>query len=249
MEDELAPRRRLLRLIEQAHPDLKICGTFSRASEARVYLSESKVDLVFLDIHLPGESGFDLLDAFPERSFQVIFVTGYDHYAIRAIRCQALDYLLKPVDRNALKAAIGRIKESIVTQKPEIPSKKEASGHPDSLTLYHRDGFDLVRFVDILYLKGEDNYTRFFLEDGTFKLATRTLREFENLLAPVGFIRIHKSHIVNPRWIKSYRFENSGRVEMIDGQWLDVSRRRSEMLFAQLDRFSISTRSRIGFRS
>ncbi|MEM9024588.1 MAG: LytTR family DNA-binding domain-containing protein, partial [Bacteroidota bacterium] len=196
----------------------------------------------------PGESGFDLLDSLPNRPFHLVFVTGFDHYAIRAIRTQALDYLLKPVDRHVLQATVNRVFERGEPSAAIAPIRP-FSHKPESLTLYHAGGFDLVPFVDILYLKGEDNYTRFQLADGHSILVTRTLKEFEELLAPEGFLRIHKSSVINPRWIKSYRFENTGHVRMKNGEDLEVSRRRSKLLFEVIDRLSIGTKRSTRFRS
>ena len=260
VEDEAAAGDHLAQLIADFVPEIEITGLVRGASEARQILNEHPIDLLFLDVHLPGESGFDLLDSLPERPFHLVFVTGFDQYAIRAIRCQALDYLLKPVDKHTLKATVDRLlQQEKGKEQPDPERYKEAverSFHqiygkesPDSLTLYHSDGFDLVRFENILFLKGEDNYTRFQLEDGSSKLVSRTLKEFEELLAPVGFIRIHKSSVINPRWIKSYRFENTGQVEMMNGERLEVARRRSRLLFDTIDRLSISTKPTTRFRS
>jgi len=251
VEDEQPAREHLQELIATCAPELQLKHTCTRVDEARHWLSENQADVVFLDINLADASGFDLLDAFPKRDFQVVFVTGYDSYAIRALRIQALDYLLKPVDKASFRASIDRLEK----RAGELPPKHESAhvaepgSTPTSITLYHQKGFSVVPFASILYLKGEDNYTRFFLEDGSSQLVSRTLRAFEDLLTPVGFVRIHKSTMVNPSWICKYHFEHVGEVELTNGVRLEVSRRRSQLLFQAIDQHSIGTKSATRFRA
>lgn len=260
IEDEPTSQEHLKNLITQNFEEINIVCICDSVALAREFLSSTSVDLVFLDVHLPGENGFELLEALPSIDFHLVFVTGYDRYAIQAIRLQAIDYLLKPVDLDTLQSCIHRFL-TIAKQKadhktfPEYDyairkslSQLYQNEQPSCLTLYDNEGFYIVRFEDILYLKGENNYTKFFLSDGTSKLISKTLKEYENLLEPLNFIRIHKSFIINIVWVKSYKYEHMGQVEMKTGIRLEVSRRRSQLLFDAIDRLSVGTKPRTKFR-
>lgn len=255
IEDESAASDHLASLLHVHFSFIEIAAILRSFDEAKHYLDQHSIDLVFLDVHLPGNTGFELLQACKNQQFQVIFVTGYDRYAIQALRCQALDYLLKPVDIDALQEAIERFKMKVDSDGNNAPgwnitssSKIDQDSAPTFLTLYDHEGFHLVPFSDIIYLKGENNYTHFHLADGSHKLTSKTLKEYESLLEPLGFIRIHKSSVINPVWIKSYLYELTGQVEMKNGTRLDVSRRRSQLLFEAIDRFSIGTKAKTKFR-
>jgi len=200
-------------------------------------IDELKPDLVFLDIEMPRVNGFMLLQQLTFKDFELIFVTAYDHYAIKAIRSCALDYLVKPVDVEELKAAVAkaagmRNKNSAASQLDlliEHLQKKQ----PKLLTIPTSDGLQFINIEDIIYLEANDNYSNIYLSTNQKFLVSRTLKDFEELLPSDIFIRIHHSSIVNKFFVDKYIRGDGGQVVMRNGNVLDVSKRKkSEFLHA-----------------
>lgn len=189
-------------------------------------------DLVFLDIEMPVMSGFDLLEQFPDHNFEVIFITAYDHYAIKAIRYSALDYLLKPVDIAELQAAVERFTEK---QKNKTDSKARYENLLQNLKTTEKDytlavstteGTHFFRADEIIRCEATGNYTRIFLQGNKSLLTSRTLKDYDELLAAQGFYRIHRAHLVNRKYIRS--FTNDHALQLADGSEVEVSRRKWE---------------------
>ena len=195
--------------------------------------------LLFLDIQMPGLTGFELLKRINKYSFEVIFTTAFDKYAIEAIRFSALDFLLKPIDADELKAAIKRFIE-------KKASAEERERHFDNLKFNlnaEKEDFRLAittlkgtfyySIKKIIRLEGEGNYTNIFFEKDKPLLASRTLKDFEEILATHGFIRAHRSHLINKHFVKSVLFD--GFIEMNDGSKIEISRRRKEAVMQLLE--------------
>lgn len=189
-------------------------------------------DLVFLDIEMPVMSGFDLLEQFPDHNFEVIFITAYDHYAIKAIRYSALDYLLKPVDIAELQAAVERFAEK---QKNKTDSKARYENLLQNLKTTEKDytlavstteGTHFFRADEIIRCEATGNYTRIFMQGNKSLLTSRTLKDYDELLAAQGFYRIHRAHLVNRKFIRS--FTNDHALQLADGSEVEVSRRKWE---------------------
>jgi len=215
-------------------PKIKIEATASNADKGITLIQELKPDLIFLDIQMPGKSGFDMLKALPKVDFEIIFVTAYDQYGIQAIKFSALDYLLKPIDINELKDAVTKAETKIVA--------KQKNASLDNLLEYIRKGQKenpkialptlkeilFVQTEDIVRCEASDNYTTFFLENRETVLVCKTLKEFSELLSTHGFIRTHQSHLVNTRFVRSFLKEDGGVLLMHDLTKIPISRQNKE---------------------
>lgn len=193
-------------------------------------IDELKPDLVFLDIEMPQMNGFVMLQQLTYKNFELIFVTAYDHYAIKAIRSCALDYLVKPVEIEELKRAVARAEE----KKKQPPSSSQLDlliGHLQKkqtklLTIPTSDGLQFINIENIIYLEASDNYSNIYLSTNQKYLVSRTLKDFEELLPADIFIRIHHSTIVNKFYVDKYIRGEGGQVVMRNGNVLDVSKRK-----------------------
>ena len=199
---------------------------------------EKPTDILFIDIHLSGELGFDLLDRLsnesPEWSGAIIFVTAHDNYALRAIKFSALDYLLKPIDPEDLVKAIRKFNKS-TNSKPALDVLLGHINDRDKkLIISSSEGLHVVRIKDILRCESTSNYTQFFLRDGKKMLASRTLKEYEGLLTPHNFERIHKSHLINMDSVKRYVTADGGYVILEDSSTVPVANRKKEFLVGRL---------------
>jgi two-component system LytT family response regulator len=192
--------------------------------------------LVMLDIEMPGMNGFDFLNKAGTWDFDVIFTTAYDQYAIKAIRFSALDYLLKPIDIVELQNALNRhIVKRQFSQSESNPlvghlmeNLRKPGSHEFRLALASSEGTSFVSPSDIIRCEGDDNYSRFFFTSGKPFLVSRTLKEYDELLSDHGFIRVHKSHLVNRSHIQ--RFDREGNLWMSDGSHVPVSRRNRDKI-------------------
>jgi len=181
---------------------------------------------------MPGKSGIDMLREMPEINFEVIFVTAFNKYAVDAFKLGVIDYLLKPVNPAELKSAVERALQHINLKgqnKARYESLRQQFGQPFSkITVPTMNGFEFVDFGDITYMQSDGNYTSIRQKDGKTILATRLLGEFEEMLMPYNFFRIHKSYIINLAHIKKYIKGDGGVVMMSDGSEIDVARRIKE---------------------
>jgi two-component system, LytTR family, response regulator len=202
-------------------------------------------DLVFLDVEMPVMTGFDMLRKVGKPHFDVIFTTAYDHYAIKAIKFAAIDYLLKPIDIDQLKEAIGRVLEKrqqsgASARVEQLMENTRPGAQLSSLSIPGRDGFEMVKLDDIVWCEAVNYYTVFHLAGNasagaTQLVATRTLKDFEEMLDGLGFVRIHHSHLINLGHLVRYIKGAGGQVVMSDGRTLDVSRRKKDELMARIE--------------
>jgi two-component system LytT family response regulator len=197
-------------------------------------LNSFKPDLLFLDIEMPTMSGFDLLAATPEVDCKVIFTTAYNQYAIRAIRYNALDYLLKPINPAELKEAVQRFQQQ--QNKKEVYSKQLEnffSAKEKNLAITTYDGVVFLEVDNIIRCEADLNYTKFILTDNKTFLSSKTLKEYEDLLSVHNnFLRVHRSHLVNLDYV--LKFKNEGCLVLKDNSTVPVSRRKKEEVVAQL---------------
>ncbi|MFO7722373.1 MAG: response regulator [Bacteroidales bacterium] len=201
---------------------------------------EHKPDVVFLDIQMPDGSGFKLLEDLEEISFEVVFTTAYDQYAIKAIRYSALDYLLKPIVPAELRNAIEKVKQKkndgTINKHIRVllENMKEKNTASKRIILSTSEGMHVIDIRDIIRCESDDYYTRFFIKDRKTIMVSKTLKENEELLSEFGFIRPHKSHLVNVRYIKSYIKVDGGYILLNDGTTVPVSRRKKEKILEEL---------------
>ncbi|MGN7724165.1 LytR/AlgR family response regulator transcription factor [Chitinophaga sp. 22620] len=241
IDDEAMACDMLAYLIRRHVPAITEVKKCTSAKEGIQLIAAWQPDLLFLDVQMPFMDGFDLLNVAGQHSFSVIFTTAYNKYAIRAIRHSALDYLLKPVDVEEVKQAVerflrnrqkeGRIAERYQNAVQQLHGEKQ----PPKLTLLTPAGIRLVKPEDIIYCTGINNYTQFYLRDETVITVSKTLKEFEGLLGEYGFMRIHKSFLVNLDCVMGT--EGSESLVMINGSRLNIARRRHrEVMKALKDR-------------
>ncbi len=231
VDDELHCREVLSMMLEMYCPEVTLLQECEDGYVALNAIKIHKPDIVFMDIEMPGMNAFDTLQKVNEINFHIIFTTAYDQYAIKAIKFSALDYLLKPIDAEELKAAIQKATEPL---QPAIPLQLQQLQHSlqnpvneFKLMISSSEGSYFVPTPDIIYAEGHSNYTHFHLTRGRKLIASRTLLEFENLLLDHGFLRVHKSNLVNIHYVERFISKN-GTLLMKDGIEVEVSRRRKE---------------------
>ena len=236
IDDEKNSREYIQTVLQDYCPDVEVVALADSVATGTEAIKEHGPDLIFLDIQMPGGDGFELLEKFPQPSFDVIFITAYDHYAIKAFEFSALDYLLKPIDISRLQDAVGKIIEKKDQGKKQekfevlIENLKSVSNQFDKIMLPNMEGFTAVEVREIIRCEGDENYTKLFLMDGGKILVSKTLKELENLLEDFNFCRIHKSHLVNLNNVKSYTKGRGGYVIMADDSKVDVSRNKKKEL-------------------
>jgi two-component system, LytTR family, response regulator len=217
--------------IKEYCPEIEIVAEAKNGEEGLVVVSKYKPDLVFLDIEMPFLSGIDMLHQIDDVSFKVIFTTAYNHYAIKAIKLSAIDYLLKPIDKDELIASIEKAK--LTSQLENNTDKIHTFKHNlnsisllQKITIPSNEGILFFDISSIINLEAQGNYTCIYFDDGTKVVSTRTLKEYEDALPEDLFFRCHNSHVINLKHIKKYIRGDGGFVELSHGREIEVSRRR-----------------------
>lgn len=234
-DDEQSSIDLLQWLIGQYCPDITAIKTARSVQEAIPLIQSFKPDILFLDIQMPHQSGFDLLTTVDNWNFEVIFTTAYNEFAIQAIRFSALDYLLKPVDETELKKAVERYKaKRIYAPAGQLLFRNFiqniSQGNKDKFKLALADATEVkyVQLDEIIRLQAESNYTHIFLSGNKVFVSAKTLKEYDEILQGHKFLRVQKSHLVNPTHIDAY--DKDGTVVMSDGSRVEVARRKKEFL-------------------
>ena len=241
IDDEKSGRENLSGLLHEHCPQIQLLCEANSVKEAIPLIEKHSPQLVFLDIEMPGANGFQLLEHFHDFYFEVIFVTAYDNYAIKAIRFSAADYILKPINPNELKAAINKVAERIrkETENEQIRQLFYNTQHPQNPRIGLPTG-DRIEFVEVKHIircQGESNYTHLYFDNKKPLLVARTLIEFEELLKEHRFIRVHKTHLVNLNHVTAYIRNDGGRLVLSNCDQVAVSRRRKEFVNEQLKTF------------
>lgn len=242
VDDSLEAQESLKADITRWCPDVTIMDTAGSMKEGLSKLKELKPDVVFLDIQLGDGDGFSLLEQLGETETHVIFTTGLDSQGIRAIKFSALDYLLKPVDPDELVSAIEKLKAQKKKQSfsenvrllAEHLDGRSSKPETRRLALNSSDKVQIVRIDEIIRCESERNYTTFFLKGGKQIVVTRTLKEYEELLEPLGFVRVHHSHLINLDCLKEFIKSDGGYALMNDSSQVPVSVRKREDLMKAL---------------
>lgn len=238
IDDEERAIDSLQLMIENFVPELQVVATCKDPRNCTQIIHDLRPDLVFLDVRMPHMSGFELLGAIRRRAFHVIFTTAYDEYAIKAIRFSALDYLLKPIDAEELIAAVQRFNpDSAWSQQQEFLKNVKhnllaQTSDEFRLALPSREGVNILPPRDIVRCEGAGNYTIFHTSDGRQIITSKSLGDYEELLAPFHFIRIHKSHLVNRDYVSYIDFD--GFLVLSNSVRVEISRRRRGEVMAAL---------------
>ncbi len=233
IDDELKSRQILAEALKRFCPEVTLLGDATDIDDAYTKIKLLQPQLIFLDISLQEENGFQLLDRFEEISFEIVFVTAYSNYAIRAIKACALDYLLKPIDIQELRAtvnkAIRKIErgDSISITQLRHNLKHKNSVH-NKIAIPVRDGLEFITINDIVRLEATSNYTYLFLSGGQKLLSTRHLKEYEDILSAEMFFRSHHAHLINLNHIRKYHKEDGGYITMADGSSASIAKRKKK---------------------
>ncbi len=226
-------------IIKEYCPELEIVGTANSAAEGTKVIKNTNPDLVFLDVEMPHGNGFDLLANFPGKFFEVIFITAYNHYAIKAIKFSAVDYILKPVNINEFIDAVKKVLEKRIKKenlnlnyytllenlKTTLPSK---------LAIPTSDGMEYLNTAEIIRIEADRSYSWFYLEEGKKYLVSRNLKEYQELLNDRNFFRTHNSHLINLDHVKKYIRQEGGYVIMDDGSNVPISRSKKDLFLVRM---------------
>ncbi|MBC7743936.1 MAG: response regulator transcription factor [Flavobacterium sp.] len=240
VDDEEYSRKSLYYLIQSNCPFVNVIGMSRSVADARTLLKVNSIDIVFLDIAMPSENGFELLPDLERNETSVVFTTAYDQYALRAIKASAIDYLLKPVNIEELKGCVEKVFAwkalklyQNIDNKTYTASLKSLSENINSsndirkISLPGSNGFKVKDISDIIYIEADNNYTRFYFVDSENIIVAKAMKEFEEVLSPEYFVKIHKSNIINLHHLKDYSHKNGYTVKLQNQIELQVSRRRS----------------------
>jgi two-component system, LytTR family, response regulator len=238
-DDEPAAANVLQLMIERHLPEITQIRVANKLSEAEALVQLFEPDLLFQDIVMPEKNGFDFLSSLQKVNFEIIFTTAYDEYAVRAIRFSALDYLLKPINAEELKAAFERFLEKRKTKlqtdalvKNLLNNLEQKQKSDFKLAIPTLNGALFLAPPEIIRLEGEGNYTRFYMNNQQKHISSKTMKEYEDILLEHQFLRIHKSHFINKNYVDSYL--NEGAVVLKDKTVLPVSRQRKQEVAAML---------------
>lgn len=244
VDDEPRGLNTLKKLLQVYCPELKIVAECDTADSAKEKIELLEPQLVFLDISLPGKTSFDMLAELEHIQFEIIFVTAHNEYTMQAFRYSAVDYLVKPIDEDLLADAVKRAVKRIeaATANTNITAllhniRKPQSSQEAKLCIPSLKGFRVVELKDILYCEASGSYTNFYFVSSNSLCSAKPVYEYEELLSDAGFIRIHKSFLVNLRHVKEYLRGEGGSVILSNGKELEVSRRKKDIFITRMKEF------------
>jgi two-component system LytT family response regulator len=231
IDDESKGRFALRQKLNDYCPGIQVTGEAADGLEGLKLIEVQQPEVVFLDIEMPGMDGFEMLKKLPQHNFHIIFTTAYDHYAIKAIKFAAFDYLLKPVDIEELRLAVERAQVQLPSNT-RVKKLETLEQNLSSRPMLHKiaiptlDGLLFFNVNDIIQLEAQSNYTSIHFVNHPKLLASRTLKDFEEMLPGDTFFRPHHSHLINLNYIKRYIKGDGGQIEMTDGSFATVARRK-----------------------
>jgi two-component system, LytTR family, response regulator len=233
VDDEFKSREVLKSLIEKFCDGIEVSASCQNGDEAVAAIHTHKPDVIFLDIQLQRETGFEILERLDKIDFEIIFTTAYSEFAIKAFNFSAIDYLLKPIDiellRKAVEKARKRTGDSISQRVAQLAENLKGNSFRNSrLAIPANDGLEFITVGDIIYCEASGNYTNIYLGDNRKFIVSRTLKEYEDLLHDQDFFRIHNSHLINLNAIKKYIRGDGGQVVMKNDKTLDVSKMKKK---------------------
>jgi len=238
IEDEEKTLHFISNIINEYCSGTQIIGTASDARSAVELLQNIKPDLVLSDINLPDGTSFDILNRLEEIDFKIIFITAFEEYAIKAIKFSALDYLVKPIDPQELISVIKKAGEHIERENNNLKLKtlllnvRDFSEKLKKIVLKTSDSIYIIDVQDIIRCESDSSYTLFFIKDGRKIMVSKVLKDYDELLSDSGFLRVHKSHLVNLNHINKFNKADGGFLEMKDNSNVPVSQRKRDMILA-----------------
>jgi len=232
IDDESQSRSFLRKMLHQYFPEIRVTGEGSTVEEGLEGIHQLHPDIVFLDIQMNGETGFDLLNRLPTIDFALIFTTAFDHYAIKAFRFNAIDYLLKPIVADELIDAINKVKQKTGYKRPDSKDLvnqlyndlHEPKKVHDKIAVSTLEGFIIIPVKEIIYCQASSNYTEFHLTNNKCILSSYTLKHYDEILTAQSFFRAHRSYIINMAHVKIYKKGEGGVIVMSNGDEIELSR-------------------------
>jgi len=231
--DDIANARISLKAdLDDYCPEIEVVGEAEGVVSGAKKIKELNPEIVFLDIQMNDGSGFDLLEILPNINFKIIFTTASNEFAIKAFKFSAVDYLLKPIDPEELKAAVGKVANTKISEVNTL--KHNLVNGIERIALNSQDKINVIKVEDILRLESSGSYTLFYTKEGEQILVTKTLKEYDAMLSDQGFLRVHQSHLINLDAIKEFVKNDGGYIKMIDGVDVPVSSRKKSLVLKTL---------------
>ncbi len=244
IDDEVDAVEFITTVINEYCPEIEVAGKAHNIRDGVQVINDIRPDLLFLDIEMPNGTGFDLLKHYPEKEFDVIFITAFNHYAIKAIKYSAFDYILKPVNINEFIDSVSRVVNKHSSGKQYGKVSYEAllenlrTIHPTKLVIPVSDGREYLDTNTIIRIEADRSYSWFFLNDKRKILVSKNLKEFEDLLNDRNFFRPHNSHLINLDFVRKFVRQDGGYIVMCDGSQIPVSRNRKDLFLLQMSRYT-----------
>jgi len=231
-------------IIGEYCPGLEVKGKAHNVKDGVQLIKDIKPELVFLDVEMPNGTGFDLLTYFPEKNFDVVFITAFNHYAIKAIKYSAVDYILKPINISEFIESVNKIiykrKTSTYLGNDNFEALLEnlRTSNPSRLVIPTSDGREYLNPKDIIRIEADRSYSWFFISDKRKILVSKHLKEFQDLLSDRNFFRPHNSHLINLDFVKKFVRNDGGYIEMTDGSQVPISRNRKDLFLDHMSRYT-----------
>jgi two-component system LytT family response regulator len=234
VDDELIAREVLVNYLTKYCPVVEVIGQAQHIKEAVPLIQSLQPQLVFLDVEMPYGNAFDVLEACQGRQFETVFITAYSEYSLRALNMSAAYYILKPIDITELISAVNKVQQSLLKSEDLNRTKillqnLKLQPEKQQIILPTLQGFDVIKTENIVKLQANGNFTDVYLADGSCKMICKFLKHFDEMLS-IPFVRVHRSFIVNTRFIKSFSKSAGGFVTLLDGSEIEVSATYKEQL-------------------
>ncbi len=239
-EDEIKTLNSIKKIIEDYCSDVKIIHTAQSVKSAVNFLLKNKADLLLLDINFPDGTGFDILEKIKYENLKVVFITAFEKYALRAIKVSASDYLVKPVNPKELTETVNKIKNNLRNENNQAEIKTlldnlKSINKSKKIVLKTSERLKIVKINEIIRAESDSSYTLFYLSDKNKIIVSKPLKEYDEILSDFGFIRVHKSYLVNVEHIESFERQSGGYLIMADGSQIPVSTRKKEFVINKLN--------------
>jgi two-component system LytT family response regulator len=246
IDDEFNARENLKILLQDHCPELEILGSAESAQQARILIESTEPDLIFLDIAMPNEDGFSLLNSFEKRTFSVVFTTAYNEYALKAFKADAVDYIEKPIAIDELQKAVSKVHNyhnedainNATVNFEQLAQKVNENKTVEKISIPTKDGYIIINNKDIVNLEASDNYTMIHLSDGSRHLSSKNIKIYEENLDESVFFRSHKSHIINVEYhLKEFSRSEGNVAIMTNGKYIPISRRKMSFFMNRINCF------------
>lgn len=241
IDDEKRSRESLKQLVVDECPDVEVLDMADSVANGADAIKKHQPNLLFLDIEMQDGTGFDLLEKVANSNFHVIFTTAFENYALKALKLSAVDYILKPINPVELKEAVSKAKE-LIEQKDQdknfelLLQNLQSNTGKHKIALPSSEGLTFINVNDIIRCQADGSYTHFFFKDRKKILVSKKIKEYEELLSPYNFVRVHHSHLVNLDEVAKYVRGDGGYVVMSDGETVYVSKRKKEDFMSALNK-------------